>query len=151
MFSDRWWLLKAASALLLLAAVCSGSHALFADLHPELERVAVFTENLRTKTLPLTGRKVIASDASGFEIGSRVGPIRVLTSTPPPAGVYVSFIGRPVGPRTLAAATVLINAGWAWKRPLNYAVSILVVIGYGWAVRDRFRWRIQDGVFRSRY
>jgi hypothetical protein len=151
MFSDRWWLLKAACALLLLAAVCTASRTLLIDRHPELERVAYFTEDLRTKTLSLTGRKVMTADAAGFEIGSSVAPIRVLTPNPPPAGVYVSFIGRPVGPRTLTTSAVQINAGWAWKRPLNYAVSILVVIGYLWAVRRRFRWRIEDGVFRGKY
>jgi hypothetical protein len=34
---------------------------------------------------------------------------------------------------------------------MNYVISILVVILYGWFVRDRFRWRIPEGVFRGRF
>jgi hypothetical protein len=151
MFSDRWWIFKVACALFFLAAVCRAGQNLLNDRHPPVERVAVFTDDLRNKTIALMGKKVLRSDAEGFEIASRVAPVRVLTSQPPPVGVYVSLVGRPTGPGTLTASAVQINAGWAWKRPLNYIVSILVVLAYGWAVRDRFRWRIRDGVFLGKY
>jgi hypothetical protein len=151
MFTDRWWILKAASALLLFVAVCSRSSDLLNNLYPPLERVALFTDDLREKTVILWGKKVLTADATGFEVPSRVGPIRVLIPNPPPAGAIVSTVTRPVGPRTLSASSYQINAGWGWKRPLNYVISILVVIAYLWAVRGRFRWRIEEGVFRGRY
>jgi len=151
MFSDRGWILKAAAALLLFSFVCTESDRLLDEVHPEVERVAVFTDDLRSKTIGLLGKKVLRSDAESFDIGSRVGPIRVLFPHPPAEGEYVSLIGRPVGPRTLATSAIQRNAGWGWKRPLNYVVSVLVVIAYGWSVRDRFRWRIPEGVFRGRF
>jgi hypothetical protein len=151
MFTDRWWLLKAASALLLFAVHSAASGELLRELSPELERAVFFTEDLRNKTFTFWGRKVLAADAAGFEVGSRLGPIRVLTPHPPPVGAYVSAVTRPTGYRTLTASSVQVNAGFAWKRPLNYALSILVVIGYLWSVRHHFRWRIQDGVFRGKY
>jgi hypothetical protein len=151
MFSNRWWVLKLALALAFFALVFQLGGNRMAQAHPELERIAVYTDDVRDKTFALIGRKVIAADAAGFEIGSRVGPIRVLTPHPPPAGAYVSLIGRATAPRTLTASSLQINAGWAWKRPLNYALSIFVVVAYLWIVRDRFRWRIPEGVFRGRY
>lgn len=151
MFSDRGWILKAAGALLLFSLVCTRSQELLDEFHPEVERVAMFTDDLRSKTIGLLGKKVLRSDPEGFEIGSRVGPIRVLFPHPPSEGEYVSLIGRPVGPRTLETSALQRNAGWGWKRPLNYVVSVLVVIAYGWSVRDRFRWRIPEGVFRGRF
>ncbi|HVR86203.1 MAG TPA: hypothetical protein VMU54_17910 [Planctomycetota bacterium] len=151
MFTDRWWSVKAASALLLFGVVSARSGGTLSELHPELERTALFTESLRGKTLILWGRKVLTADADGFEIDSRVGPIRVLTPHPPPVGAYVSGIAQPTGPRTLTASSVHVNAGFVWKRPLNYALSILVVIGYLWSVRRLFRWRIAEGVFRGKY
>lgn len=151
MFSNRFWLLKAAVVLLLFAALGTASHRLLERLHPQVEQIAVFREDLRDKTIILWGRKVLTADAAGFEINTRVGPIRVLTPTPPPVGVYISTIARPTGTRTLTASSVQINAGWAWKRPLNYVLSILVVIGYVWSIRRLFRWRIGDGVLRGRY
>ena len=151
MFTDRWWILKAASALLLFAVVSARSSDVVDELHPELERVVLFTEDLRSKTFTFWGRKVLTADAAGFEIGSKLGPIRVLTSNPPPVGAYASAVARASGPRTLTASAIQINAGFEWKRPLNYGLSILVVLGYLWSVRRLFRWRIEDGVFRGKY
>ncbi len=151
MFTDRWWILKAASALLLFALVSDRSSGVVSELHPELERVAVFTDELRSKTFSFWGKKVLTADAAGFEIDSKVGPIRVLTFNPPPVGAYVSAIARPTGPRTLTASYTQVNAGFEWKRPLNYGLSILVVLGYLWSVRRLFRWRIEDGVLRGKY
>ena len=151
MFTDRWWILKAASALLLFALISDRSAGMVSELHPDVEQVAVFTDDLRTKTFSFWGKKVLTADAAGFEIPSKVGPIRVLTSNPPPVGAYVGAIARAKGPRTLMASYIQINAGFEWKRPLNYVLSILVVIGYLWSVRRLFRWRIEDGVLRGKY
>ncbi|HZE98517.1 MAG TPA: hypothetical protein VE981_15905, partial [Planctomycetota bacterium] len=98
MFSDRAWIAKAAAALLVFAWLSVDTARTLDDLHPELERTARFTEDLREKTIVLWGRKVLTSDATGFEVGSRAGPIRVLTPHPPPAGVHVSAVARPTGP-----------------------------------------------------
>ncbi|MBV8880041.1 MAG: hypothetical protein JO332_08765, partial [Planctomycetaceae bacterium] len=65
MFTDRWWIAKAAAALLLFALVSSAGARRLDNLHPQLERVAVFTDDLRGKTIPLYGRKVRTSDADG--------------------------------------------------------------------------------------
>jgi hypothetical protein len=63
----------------------------------------------------------------------------------------VTVVARPAGHRTVEALRLQVNEGFAWKRPLNYAVSVLVVIGYLWLVRRRFRWRIEEGVLRGKY
>src|SRR6185436_6819374 len=120
MFSNRFWLLKAAATLLVFGALGARSERALIELHPLVEQTALFTDNLRGKTIVLWGREVLSADATGFEILSRVGPIRILTTNPPPVGVYISAIGTPVASRTLTASSVQINAGWAWKRPLNY-------------------------------
>jgi hypothetical protein len=151
MFTDRWWILKAASTLLLFGVVSARSGNTLSEQHPVLESTALLTDELRGKTLTFWGKRVLSADATGFEISSRIGPIRVLTPNPPPVGAYVSAITRPTGTLTLTASSVQINAGFVWKRPLNYVLSILVVIGYLWSVRRLFRWRIQDGVFRGIY
>src|SRR3982751_3341481 len=103
MFSDRWWIAKAAAALLLLAGLCGRSNRVLNELHPDVERVAVFTDDLRDKTVVLWGRKVLSRDATGFEIDTRVGPVRILTPEAPPVGETISAIARPVATRTLAA------------------------------------------------
>jgi hypothetical protein len=151
MFSDRWWIAKAAVALLLLAGLCARADRTLREIHPDVEQAAFFTDELRNKTIIVWGRKVLSRDAAGFEIDTKVGPVRVLTPEPPPLGEVISAVTRPTGPRTLTATSLQINAGWAWKRPLNYILSVLTVLAYLWIVRGRFRWRIEEGVFRSRY
>jgi len=151
MFSDRWWIAKAAAALLLLAGLCRLADRRLREIHPDVERVALFTEDLRGKTVILWGRKILSRDDSGFEVDTKVGPVRVLAADPPPAGEVISAVARPTGIRTLAATSLQINAGWSWKRPLNYLISIVTVLAYLWIVRGRFRWRIEEGVIRSRY
>ncbi len=151
MFSDRWWIAKAGVALLLLAGLCSRADRTLRDIHPDVERVALFTEDLRNKTIILWGKRILSRDATGFEVDTKVGPVRVLTPEPPPEGEVISAVTQPTGPRTLRALSLQINAGWTWKRPLNYAISVLTVLAYLWIVRGRFRWRIEEGVFRSRY
>ena len=151
MFSNRFWLLKVAAALLVFGIFGRAGDRILENDSPQVERVAVFTEDLRGKTVTFTGRKVLTADAAGFEIQSRVGPIRVLTSTPPPVGAYVSASARPTGTRTLMASSLQINAGWEWKRPLNYGLSVLVLLAYLWSVRRLFRWPASAGVFRGRY
>ncbi|MBI3855014.1 MAG: hypothetical protein HY293_04910 [Planctomycetes bacterium] len=151
MFSDRLWILKAAAALGLFALVCTVSHQKLSALHPEIERVALYSPDLRRLDIHLVGKKVRASDDQGFEIDTKVGPMRVLSAARPPVGEHVSVVARAVGPRTLEAIALQVNAGYLWKRRLNYAISILTLVVYVALVSRRFRWRIAEGVFRSKY
>jgi hypothetical protein len=150
-FSDRGWLLKAAAALGLLGLLFGSTHRDISVRYPPLERVALSHESLRNHVFHLTGRRVQAADADGFQIGTDVGPMHFRTSTPPAAGSYVSVNARPIGPRTLEVLDLAVLPGYGWKRPFIYAISILTVIGYLWLVRRRFRWQPERGLFRSRY
>jgi hypothetical protein len=151
MFSDRGWLLKAAAALGLLALVLTQSRRLIAKAYPRIEQMAFFTESDRDRKVFLWGYKVRAVEAAGFQIDSAVGPMHVLSTQAVAVGDYVTIVARPAGYRTVEALRLQVNVGFAWKRPLNYAISVLVLIGYLWLVRRRFRWRIQDGVLRGKY
>jgi len=151
MFSDRGWILKAAAALGLLAWLCADARRRIAVEHPEIERVALFTEALRGREFHLWARRVHALEPTGFQVNSSVGPMHILSSLRPAVGDRVSVVARATGPRTLEAISVQVNEGFAWKRPLNYVVSILTLIGFLWIVRGRFRWRIHEGVLRSKY
>lgn len=151
MFSDRLWVLKAAAVVGLLALLFNDTRRTLALRHPDLERIPLHWSTLRDHTFHVAAKQVRAADATGFEIGTRVGPMRVLIPTPPPAGTYVTANVRAIGPRTLKAVDLQVLSGYAWKRPLNYAISILTVIVYFWLVRRRFRWKPEAGVFRSKY
>jgi len=151
MFSDRGWLLKAAAALGLLALVLAHSRRRISIEFPRIEQMAFFNESLRDHSVYLWGYQVRAVEATGFQINTGVGPMHVLSTHPVSVGEYVTVIARPVGHRTVEARRLQVNEGFVWKRPLNYAVSVVVLIGYLWLVRRRFRWRIQDGVLRGKY
>jgi hypothetical protein len=151
MFSDRGWLLKTAAALGLMALLLADSRRRLAVEHPPIEQLAFFTEALRDRTVYLWGYQVRAVEESGFQINSFVGPMHVRSREPVAVGDYVTVVARPAGPRTVEALRLQVNQGFAWKRPLNYAISVVVLVGYLWFVRRRFRWRIQDGVFRGKY
>ena len=151
MFSDRGWILKLALVAGLLACLCWNTRWRHAAVHPSAERVAYEGDALRGRTFFLWGRRVEAHDPAGFQIASTLGPLHVLSAVQPPVGEYVSFVARAAGTRTLDVVRLQVSTGFGWKRPLTYVVSILTVIAYLWIVRHRFRWRIQDGVFRSRY
>jgi hypothetical protein len=151
MFSDRLWLLKAAAAVGLLSLVCTLSHQDITSRQPPMERVALSWEALRDRTFHQTAQRVLAADDRSFQLNTLVGPMRLLTDSPPPAGSYVTFKARPVGPRTLQVLALDVHSGYEWKRPLNYIVSILTVLGYLWLVRRRFKWNPEQGFFRGRY
>jgi len=151
MFSDRHWLLKAAAAVGLLSLACNLSHQDIPVRAPAIERLALSWEAFRDRTFHETARRVQAADAHGFQFGTQVGPMRLLTETPPPVGSFVSFTAWRVGPRTLQVVALDVHTGYTWKRPLNYVISILTLIVYLWLVRRRFRWEPQAGFIRSRY
>jgi len=151
MFSDRGWLLKVAAVLGLLALLLSASRRRISTEFPRIEQMAFFNESLRERRVFLFGYKVRAIEASGFQIDSAVGPMHVLSTHPVAVGDYVTVVARPAGHRSIEALRLQINEGFAWKRALNYALSVFVLIGYVCLVRRRFRWRIQDGVLRGKY
>jgi len=151
MFSDRGWLLKVGAALGLLAWLCLDARRRTAAEHPDVERVAVFTEALREHSVYLWAKPVLDVEPTGFQINTQVGPVHILSTRQPRVGEVVSIIARPTGPRTLEALSLQFNEGFGWKRALNYGVSIITLLGYLWIIRRRFRWRIHEGVFRSRY
>lgn len=151
MFTDRFWILKTLVTLSLIGWLCTTSRRVLSELHPDLERAALYTDSLRDRTMATFTKKVVARDGDAFLIDTHVGPMRVITAHPPKPGETVTAQVRAVGPRTFEVLTLHVNAGHDWKRPLNYGISILTVIVYLWLIRGRFRWRIEDGVFRSRY
>lgn len=151
MFTDRFWILKALVTLSLIGWLCTASRHALSELHPDIERAASHIERLEGKTQNLWTKRVLAADATSFQIETYVGPMKVLTSTPPPVGSIVSAQVRAIAPRTFEALTLHVNAGHDWKRPLNYAISIVTVVAYLTLVRPRFRGRMQDGIFRSKY
>ena len=77
--------------------------------------------------------------------------MRIVTPDRPPPGEFVSVVGRIAGNRRIEAVSVQVNEGWAWKRPLNYVVSVATVLVFLWLVRKRFRMRLSEGLFRSRF
>ena len=151
MFSDRGWLLKVAATLGLLALLLAQSTRRIAFEYPRIERMALFNDSYRDKTVLLWAHQVQAVEARGFRIHTWVGPMLVLSSQKVAVDDTVTVIARPVGHRTVEALRLRVNEGFRWKRPLNYAISVLVLIVYLYLVRRRFRWRIPQGVLRSRY
>jgi hypothetical protein len=151
MFSDRGWLIKGALALGLLGLLLANTRRRLDVEYPHIERVAFFDESLRQRRVYLWGRRILAVEATGFQISTWIGPMHVLSGQQVSVGDYVTVVARPVGHRTLEALRLQVNEGFVWKRSLNYAISILVLIGYLWIVRRRFRWRIHEGVLRGRY
>lgn len=151
MFSNCGWIAKLAGALALLAWLCSHTHQSYSRLHPDVEWAALFSDRCGDRIIHIGDERVEGLDESGIRIGTHVGPVHVRTDARPPVGEYVSILARATGPRMLEAISIQINHGYAWKRPLNYAVSIFTVVAYLWAIRNRFRSTIRQGVLRGRY
>jgi hypothetical protein len=151
MFSDRLWIVKLVAVLGLLSWLGHDARRAFLELSPDVERVALNPEGHQEQMIHLWAQRVKQVSPSGFEISTKVGPMWILTPAPPPVGEHVSILAHPVLPRTLQAVALQVNHGYGWKRPLNYALSVLTVLVYLWLVRRRFHWRIEQGLFRSRY
>jgi hypothetical protein len=151
MFSDRLWILKAAAALGLLAWLCHDGRRALRESHPDLERVVLYSEQLRGRLLSVSNREVVSVDSTGVRIMTEVGPMHLRTAEKLAVGQTISAIVRPIGPRQLEVLRLGINEGFGWKRALTYIVSVLTVMAYFWLVRRRFRWSPEAGVFRSRY
>ncbi len=151
MFSDRLWILKFVLAVGLLAALSHQARRTLQDHYPDIERVALFSEQILDRRLFIANEPVLAVDATGIRIPTRVGPMHLRTAETPAVGQIISATARPVGPRELEVINLEVNEGFRWKRALTYIISVLTVIAYLWLVRRRFRWAPEAGVFRSRY
>ncbi len=150
LFSDRCWILKTGGALLLFALCCHQSQRLLGRLHAEPELAATHPDRVLGMTCHLWAKRVLRSDASGFELPSKAGPIRI-EGARAETGSIVSVVGTVTGPRLVRAERIHVNEGYAWKRPLNYGLSILTVLAVLASLRKRFRWRAPDGVVSGRY
>ena len=150
MFSDRLWILKLLLAAGLFAVLGHRARREFAEVDPQPELAPVYFGKMRGKTVSLWARPVLASAPDGFDVQTRIGRFRVLSPERPPAGECVSVRARVAGPRTLEAIAVQRNEGVRWKRPVNYVVSVLTLLGFLFWAGRRFRWPIREGLFRSR-
>jgi hypothetical protein len=150
LWSDRLWILKPAAAILCFSWLGHRAAADFGRLYPSADRLAVDAERLEGKTVTLSARPVLGPAPDGFDVATYVGPMRVVAAERPPSGARVSVLGRAAGTRRIEAVRVQVNEGWAWKRPLNYAVSTATLLVFLWLIRGRFRSRLSEGLFRSR-
>jgi len=150
LFSDRLWTVKLAVALALLAALCHRARRDYERDYPSYRRVPVYSARLKDRTVSLWAKTVTATAPDGFDIATDVGPFHVISPQRPPVGERVSLVGRVAGPRTLEALAVQPNEGVAWKRPVNYIVSILAAALFFLWMSRRFRWPLSTGLFRSR-
>jgi hypothetical protein len=151
MFSDRLWIVKLVVAGALLALLCLHARKALEERQPEIEKVALFSDRLRDRTLYVSNNQVIGVDSTGLQIETRVGPMHLRTTERTPVGSIISALVRPVGPREMEVLRFKVNEGFHWKRALNYGVSVLTAVAYLWLIRRRFRWNPAVGVFRSRY
>ena len=150
LFSDRLWIAKLALAACLFVWMCHFAQARISDLHPKVSRVAVFGDSMRGRRVSVSAREVLGHAPDGFDIETDVGPMRILTPERPAQGTLVTVVGLVAGKGRIEATRVQVNEGWEWKRPLNYGVSVATVLVFLWLVRRRFRWRLSEGLFRSR-
>ena len=155
LFSDRFWVFKLGLAVGAFALLCRQSDRQIGDLFPETEYAAAISDAYRGKAIHAWAHKVLAVSDDGFDFETKAGPVHVTPSPPSPLspkpGDFVSFVGRIVAPKRVVASVLRIEKGYIWKRGLNYGVSILTVLAFLWIVRRRFRWRMSEGLFRSRY
>lgn len=151
MFSDRLWILKLVVAAGLFAGLSLHARKILQEHQPDVERVAVFSEQLHNRVLFAASRRVVASDPTGVEVMTPVGPLHLRTDEKPAVGSTVSAVVRVIGPRQLEVVRFKVHEDYRWKRAVTYIVSLLTVLAYFWLVRRRFRWAPEAGVFRSRY
>lgn len=152
MFSDRLWWLKAAVALAAFAALCRWSEVQVRDFDPPIESLPLRSDALLGRAVHVSAKTVLASHPEWVEVQTSSGPIRVLGQSSPAArvGDVLSATGTVAGPREIRAVRVRVHGGYAWKRPLNYAVSILTLVLFVLWAAPLFRGRLQAVRLRSR-
>lgn len=140
MFSDRLRWVKGGAALALFAGLCLYADAEIARREPPLETLS---EALRGRTVNGASKQVVAAEPDWLDVATPSGPVRVLGQTSPAArpGDTVTFTGEVVGPREIRPARLRLNAGHAWKRPLNYIVSAATLLAWAALLLREFRRR----------
>ena len=153
MFSDRFWWLKAAVAVAAFAALCRGSAVQVAAADPPVEYLPLRSDDLLGRVVHVTAKTVLASDPAWVEVLTSSGRVRVLGQSSPAArvGDVLSAIGTVAGPREIRAERIRVHGGYGWKRPLNYAVSILTLLLFLLWAAPLFRGRFRDLRLRSRH
>lgn len=151
LFSDRGWGLKLLCAGVLFAALCNVHLAAMRRVRPSEAAIDHPAPSHLGGVVRRWGVAVTAVDPAGFSVELESGPVSIRTSAPPVrVGDVVGFSARLEAPRVLRADDVDVIEGYAWKRSLNYAVSIAVVLLVLWQVRGRFRGRPSAGLFHGR-
>lgn len=152
MFTDRFWILKAALAFGAFVLVCRASERDFHALQPDIERTTYEAERIAGRETLLWAETVTAVHADGFSFATKAGPVRALSPLRPKVGDRIHGVARfTERPRVVEVARARVMEGFRWKRGLNYGLSSLCVIAYLWLIRRRFRWSPERGLFRSRY
>ncbi|HEX7901404.1 MAG TPA: hypothetical protein VF950_26835 [Planctomycetota bacterium] len=151
MFSDRFWGLKAALAAAAFAALCRWSDVQVRQADPPVESVPLRSELLRGRVVHVSAKEVTASHPDWVEVLTAAGTIRLIGQTSPAAkpGDILSAVGTVAGPREIRADRLRLHPGYAWKRPLNYAVSFLALALFvAWAAP---LFQLRGFVLRSRH
>jgi len=154
LFSDRAWLLKLVVAIGLLSFLCDRGRAAVAELHPSIQEAVLNFEKFRGKLLLTWAQRVLSITPSGFDLETRAGIIHVVSPPGQPVpvpGQKVTIAGRLTEPRRLEASLVRLEDAYELNRGLNYALSSVTVLGFLYLIRRRFRVRLREGLFRSRY
>lgn len=154
LFSDRAWTLKLALTVVILSILCSRARREIPDVLPSVEDGILAYERTRGKPILTWATTVISVSGEGFEVDSKAGRFQVTPVVRQPLplpGQLVTLGGRFVEPRRFEATTVRIEDGFGLKRGLNYALSSVTVLVFLFLVRRRFRIRLREGLFRSRY
>ena len=153
MFSDRFWWLKAAAAVAAFAALCRWSDVQVRKADPPVEFLPLRSDALLGRAVHLTAKTVLASHPEWVEVLTSAGRIRVLGQSSPAArvGDVLSATGTVAGPREIRAERVRVHGGYGWKRPLNYAVSILTLLLFLLWAAPLFRGRLHAVRLRSRF
>lgn len=154
LFSDRCWLLKLGLALGILSLLCARAPREIAAITPSVEDGVLDFEHARDKKMMAWTIRVHAVSPEGFDAVTKAGPVHVSTRglTPIPVpGQVVSVVGRFVEPRRIEATLIRLDDHHELNRGLNYGLSSLTVLGFLFLVRRRFRVRLREGLFRSRY
>ena len=150
MFSARFRGLKALAALLAFAGLAHAARRQVPEVDPPIEALPLRFDRLQGRPIHVAAKTVTASGPDWVEVKTASGPIRVLGQSSPPAkaGDVLSATGRAEGPRLVRGERLRTHPGFAWKRPLNYAVSVLTFgIFLLWAARFT---RLPDHLLRSR-
>lgn len=153
LFSDRGWAVKLLLAVLLFAGLCQAHRQAMIRRHPQ-ERAIYFPApadiggEVRRWGVPVT-----RVESDGFQVDLHGSPVTLRGGEglpPVRPGDRVAFSARLVGPSVLRAEEVAVIQGHAWKRALNYAVSLAVLGFVVWRSRRLFRARPRAGLFQGR-